>query len=105
MAIYDLYGSLADDINAARESLSASLAVDLEAHESSYQGDYFQWGKTAGEHFVLKRNVDPYDGDPVERSFSEYKILFYVNDTFRSANLHEKIKEAQKFFLLRHEDL
>lgn len=103
MAVYDLYGFLPDDLDRARYLLEDFIGIQFAARDSEYQGAYFQWGKTNGEHFVLKRNVDPIDGEASEMSFSEYKILFYVNDSLRSRDLQAKM--TQDFILLRHEDL
>jgi hypothetical protein len=107
MALYDRYGFLSDDIDGARNLLEASLGIQFDIRDSDYQGgNYFQCGKTSDEHFVLKRNVDPIDGGPAEMSFPGHKILFYVNDTSRSADLQNRInKEAKSFVLLRHEVL
>jgi len=70
------------------------------------RGNYFQRGKTSDEHFVLKRSVDPIDGEPAEMSFPGYQILFYVNDTSCSSDLQERInQEAKISVLLRHKDL
>ena len=107
MAIYDLYGFLSDDIDGARRFLEASLGIKFEIRDSDYQGgEYYKWGKTGDENFVLKRNVDIIDGEPAEMSFPVHQILFYVNDTARSADLQEKMNQGAKdFALLRHEDL
>lgn len=107
MAIYDLYGFMSDDIEGVRSILESSLGIQFDIRESDYQGGkYFQWGKTNDEHFVLKRNIDPIDGEPAEISFPVHHILFYVNDTARSADLQERMNQGAKdFALLRHEDL
>jgi hypothetical protein len=107
MAIYDLYGFLSIDIDEAKNLLEAAINIKFEARESSYQGgNYFRSGKTSHEHFVLKRNIDPYDDEPAEMSFPEYPTLFYVNDTLRSDDLQEKMaRRAESFVLLRHEDI
>ncbi|SRR6266481_969503 len=107
MAIYDLYGILSADITEAKESLEAALDVNFEARESTYQGgEYFVFGKRASENFVLKRNLDPIDGEPAEMKFPEYPILLYINDTLRSSDLQKKIDQnANKFILLKHQDL
>jgi hypothetical protein len=107
MAIYDLYGSQAADLEEARDVLEAALGIRFEARESSYQGgDYFRWGENEAEHLILKRNVDPFDDEPVEESFSQYPILFYVNDTLRSTEVQEQIaQKAPSFALLQHEEV
>lgn len=107
MAIYDLYGFLSTDIDEAKNFLESALNITFEAHDSSYQGgDYFRSGDVTDEHFVLKRNIDPYDNEPAEMTCSEYPILFYVNDTFRSVDLRGRIdQKIGKVFLLRHENI
>ena len=107
MAIYDLYGSTSDDILGAKELLEDSLGIKFDARDSEYQGgEYFQSGRTSGEHFVLKRNLDPIDGGPAEMSFAAHKVLLYLNDTPRAKELQEQIHQrAKNFVALRHEDL
>ena len=106
MAIYDLYGSLSDDIHGAKEILEKTLGIRLESRDSGYMGgEYFQFGQTSDEHFVLKRNHDPFDGGPAEMSFPLHRILLYLNDTTRATELREKILETKRFVALRHEDL
>jgi hypothetical protein len=107
MTVYDLYGFMSNDIEGARNILESSLGIQFGVRESAYQGgEYFQCGKTNDEHFVLKRNVDPIDGEPAEMSFPVHQILFYVNDTTRSADLQNRMNEgARDFALLRHEEL
>ena len=107
MAIYDLYGFSSSDINEAKNLLEGALDIKFEAHDSSYQGgDYFRSMEITDEHFVLKRNIDPYDNEPVEMLFPGYPILFYVNDTSRSADLQGQMaQKAKSFDLLRHEDI
>lgn len=105
MAIYELYGSALDDMHRARKRLEASLAIQFEARESDYQGgEYFQWGHATGEHLVLKRNLDPLDGDPAEMSYPTQKLLLYLNDTARADELRPRVLQGS-FVLLRHEDL
>lgn len=60
-------------------------------------------GGSDSEHFILKFNIDPFDGDPVEQSYSDYKILLYVNATARSSNIEKAIRQDGSFKLLRRE--
>ncbi|MEO7496586.1 MAG: hypothetical protein ABIT83_11450 [Massilia sp.] len=107
MAIYDLYGSSSNELESARASLESAFGINFSAHDSEYYGgDYFRWGKSSEEHLVLKRNIDPIDGDPAEQSFPDYRILLYVNESPRWQFFRERIIEkATCFVLLRHEDL
>ncbi|WP_017454446.1 hypothetical protein [Herbaspirillum rubrisubalbicans] len=107
MAIYVLYGVMSENMEEVKESLEVALNLNFEARESAYQGgQYFVSGKRTTENFVLKRNLDPIDGEPVELKFPEYPILLYINDTSRSLEIMKKIKEnASQFALLKHQDL
>ena len=101
MAMYDLYGCESDDIHAAKKLLEEVLSINFDLRNSEYQGgEYFQWGRTSGEHFVLKRNIDPIDGGAAEMSFSAHKVLLYLNDTPHSKDLREKIQQGAKSFVV-----
>ncbi|WGS41647.1 hypothetical protein LFL97_18340 [Burkholderia sp. JSH-S8] len=107
MAAYDLYGFSSAGMDNAKIILEAAFEIQFEVHGSSYHGDrYFKFGEITGENFVLKQNVDPFDDEPAEIACPMYAILFYVNDTSRSADLQEIIDQrAGGFILLRHEEL
>ena len=104
---YDLYGFISGDIGEARRCLEAALGIAFDEHDSDYQGgDYFAWGDESGEHFILKRNADPYDDEAAEQKFAEHAVIFYVNATGRAAELQHKITAAcAGCALLRHEGL
>lgn len=80
--------------------------LQFEARESDYQsGEYFRAGNRAGENFELKKNLDPFDGDPLETKFPEFPTLLYINATSRSAALKEIMEHASAgFALLRDEN-
>ena len=80
------------------------LGISLEERESTYQGDFYYALKTSElEGFVLKENVDPFDGDAVEQNFSDFLILLYVNGTHRYSELEALLRRGGEAFLLRHE--
>ena len=59
MAIYDLYGFLSQDIEAAKKILETALNIQFEARDSDYQGGlYYKYGKAGNENFILKQNID-----------------------------------------------
>lgn len=105
MATYILYGSKVSPAE-AKGILEELLTLQFEARESDYQGgEYFHAGSMTGEDFELKKNVDPYDGDPVEMKFPEFPTLLYINATSRSEELRKIVEHARGgFALLRHED-
>ncbi len=82
------------------------LTLQFEARESAYQnGEYFRSGNRSGENFVLKKNTDPFDGDPVEMKFPEFPTLLYINATSRWEDLKKILQhESSEFSLLRHEE-
>jgi hypothetical protein len=98
MATYILYGSKLS-LAEAKEILEELLTLQFEARESAYQcGEYFRVGNRAGEHFKLKKNADPFDGDPVEMKFPEFPTLLYINATSRSEELREIVEHARGSF-------
>lgn len=105
MTAYDLYGcKLA--LGEAKACLEELFGVRFESRDSTYQGgEYFRYGDASAEHFVLKKNIDPFDGEPAEMKFPDYPILLYVNATIRSTELQDAIGRLQgDYRLLRHED-
>jgi hypothetical protein len=105
MAIFDLYAINTDNLNEASVLVERALLISLEGRESTYEGGvYFRSGNKSGENFVLKRNIDPFDDEPVEQAFPEARILFYVNDTRRQAEIQDALVRGG-FVLLRSEEL
>jgi len=105
MATYILYGSKVSP-SEAKGILEELLTLQFEARDSDYQnGEYFRAGNKTGEHFELKKNADPFDGDPVEMKFPDFPTLLYINVTSRSEQLKDIVARARgDFILLRHED-
>lgn len=102
MAAYDLYGFKGSSIFGAKSKIEGKLNISFEGRDSSYQGGvYYKFGEKESEVFIVKRNIDPFDGEPVEKMFSDYPVLLYVDVTLRS----EEIKSflGTEFNLLRHE--
>jgi len=105
MTVFDLYTINTDDLKKASVLVERALSISLENRHSTYQGgNYFLFGNESGEHFVLKQNTDPIDNEPVEQSFPEARILLYVNDTQRQAEIQDALVQ-NGFTLLRHEEL
>jgi hypothetical protein len=101
MTIYDLYGSMSEDMAKAKETLEDALEIDFIYKESGYYGgEYFFFGERGKENFIIKRNIDPIDGEPAEMKFPGSKILFYVNDTLRASDIHESVALKAKGFTL-----
>lgn len=104
--MYDLYGAEKSCLLSARSDLERALGETFEERDSSYQGGiYYMWGRSDSENFVLKLNIDPFDGDPVEQDYASYKVLLYVNATNRSSDIEKLISQVSVFKLLRHEVL
>lgn len=101
---YDLYGAKELSLQGAKAFIERALGAVLEERESSYQGGiYYILGDSVSEHFILKLNVDPFDGEAAECDFSDYTVLLYVNDTFRASDIEMSIGREYGFELLRHE--
>lgn len=105
--IFDLYGTHSSNLTEAKDVLEQVLGFSFLEADSAYQGgEYFHFGDKNAEHFVLKRNVDPFDGEPAEQDFPAYPVLLYVNDTRRSLELQDGLQKlGAAFELLRHEDI
>ncbi|MCP2052737.1 UNVERIFIED_ORG: YHS domain-containing protein [Pseudomonas fluorescens] len=102
--VYDLYGTEKLCLLSAKGEVERALGETFEERDSSYLGGvYYMLGRSDSENFVLKLNIDPFDGDPVEQSYSSYKILLYVNATNRSPDIEKAIGQGGDFKLLRHE--
>ena len=90
MEICDLYGFTTDNLEAARTEIEHALGIRLAAHESLYHGgDYYRLGSLGEEHFILQRNIDLIDSEPLESEFSEKKVLLYINETGRPEELEQ----------------
>ena len=105
MATYVLYGRNLSPAE-AKGILEALLTLQFQVRDSNYQGgEYFHAGNRDGENFELKKNMDPYDGDPVEMKFPNFPTLLYINATSRPDTLKKILGQARSgFTLLRHED-
>jgi len=104
MMTYDLYGVECLNLVSAKAQIEALAGILFEERDSTYHGGvYYLYGDNSSEHFVLKNNIDPYDGEPVEQEFSDCPVLLYVNATGRSLELMEILKRKVGFSLLRHE--
>ncbi|UZE18833.1 hypothetical protein LOY70_04350 [Pseudomonas sp. B21-054] len=103
---YDLYGAKKLSLLSAKDDVERALGKIFEERDSSYQGGvYYMWGRRDSEHFILKLNVDPFDGDPAEQKYPDHKILLYVNTTERSSDIEKSMRQSADFELLRHEIL
>ncbi len=85
----DLYGFKDGDLEHARMAVEQALDVRMVPHESLYLGDYYRLGSSGQENMVLRRNVDPLDGEPAEQAFANMPLLLYVTDTDRPEELQQ----------------
>lgn len=103
-SVYDLYGAETLNLPFLRARLEVAIGCCFEERESTYQGGvYFFCGDNRSENFVLKNNVDPFDGEAVEQDFFGCPVLLYVNATVRSSELEKFILKIEDFKLLRRE--
>lgn len=102
--VYDLYGAEELCILSAKDNVERALGENFEERDSSYHGGvYYMWGRSDSGNFILKLNIDPFDGEPVEVNYPSHKILLYVNATRRSSDIEGVIGKSGCFKLLRHE--
>lgn len=101
---YILFGVRDASIGQARAEIESALGFCFEERESSYQaGLYYIFGAKGSEQFVLKQNLDPFDGEPAEQDFPEYPLILYINSTNRPSELIVSFSTKEKFELLRQE--
>lgn len=105
MAIYELYGYLGNELQAAKDFLERAIGLSLVARDSAYHGPYFTHGDTSGEHFLLKKNIDQFDNEPAEIGYSSYGILLYANEVESIRSLENLIVREDGFTLLRREEI
>jgi len=104
MFSFDLYGFTQKDIDTIRILIEKTIGVRFEAHNSSYLGDYYRYGASDSEHFVLQQNLDLLDNEPIESDYSDFPVLLYVNRTRRPEELAGLIgKLCDGVALLKHE--
>ncbi|UNE62703.1 hypothetical protein [Xanthomonas oryzae] len=104
MSSYILFGITSKSLGCMKGRLEQIFGVHFEEKDSSYQcGLYYVSGATGSERFVLKKNEDPFDGEPLEQVFPEYPLLLYINETNRSSELVALASNNDDLKLLRQE--
>lgn len=107
MKSYDLYGFKDRNLEDARQAIEDALGIKFASHESLYlAGEYFRYGTGDDEHYILRRNLDPFDGEPAEPSFPGMNILLYINKTERSSEIERLlISKISGMLLLRRREI
>lgn len=105
--IFDLYGSLTSDVSEVKHRVEQALKLALFLRDSSFHGTYFcSDAAYSSEQYLLKGNIDPLDGEPVEADYPEYKTLLYVNDPKNWDIVKERLTAPEAGMVhLRHEVL
>jgi hypothetical protein len=96
MKVYQLWGFECGDLQAARLRAEQALGISMVVHESLYRGEYYRSGDAGSENFILQKNVDPMDGEPVEPACEECGVLLYVNETDREAAVSAVLAASAK---------
>jgi hypothetical protein len=101
---FELFGSPTTDIAQVRAAVEGLLGCALEEHESAYvEGEYYRADLPDGESVVVKRNLDPFDQEPLEENFPEYPVLVYVDNTMRPSEIRSTMERQGDFVSLRQE--
>jgi hypothetical protein len=109
MIYSDLYGLEHDDLEKARGAIERVLGFRLEAHDSSYFGEYYLGTLSNEQQVRLQRNLDPiHDSQTdapeehyVEPEFQAFPILLYVSGNGVDAIRHQIEKSAVRLLFLR----
>jgi hypothetical protein len=90
MKTFDLYGFRKDNLEDARIAFQQALGVTMVPRDSLYLGgSYYRYASSGQENFMIRRNLDPFDGEPAELDFPDMPVLLYVNETERSRELEQ----------------
>ena len=85
--------------------LERVLEIKFAAKDSAYHGAYFISGDHSGEHLLLKKSIDPIDGELVEPMYGQYAVLLYANEVEQNSSLESRIATEGGFILLRREEI
>lgn len=102
---FDLYGSLISDISEVKLLVEQALGVALLLRDSLFHGAYFSsyLDNRFGE-YLLKDNIDLFDGEPVETDYPDYKVLLYVSNSADWSVVKERLTALDIGIVhLRHE--
>jgi hypothetical protein len=102
--IFDTYGIVAPSLEDARRQVESRIGVPLVLHNSGYLGgDYYRWGKTGQENFILQSNFNDAEQEWTVPAFQHCAFVLYVSYTLRSAEIQGKLEEVAT--LISHEDV
>lgn len=105
MKTYDMYGAEFGSIEKIRNAIEEALVVKLTPRKSAYLGEYYL-GNLNEEEFQLRRNLDPLDGESVEKNLSKDGVLFYINRTERAKELEKLLRaKVPELHLLKRGEL
>lgn len=97
----DLYGSPFADLQATRDALETILDCVFKARDSEhYAGLYYLASIGDQEEIRIRQNLDPYDEEPAELDFPQYRIIIDVYGTSRPAYFEDKLEAADTPFKL-----
>lgn len=103
---YDLYGIECEGIDITKAVIETLLNIVMVAHESGYHcGEYYRFNDVGQEHFILQYNYDDFEDEWTEEAYSKYPLLLFVNETLRSNELEECLRNDKKIVLLKHQKL
>jgi hypothetical protein len=88
-----LYGVRNAEIEKISAALAARLGITWTRRDSSYRGDYFYYKVPGREEFILQKNWDPLEGQPMEPDFRDCSLLLYVGSD-RADDIRAEIEAA-----------
>jgi hypothetical protein len=99
-----LFGLKLTDIESAKNLVEKVLDLKLNAHESSYVGDYYRADGPGDEEIVLQENYDRDDEEWTEPDHQDMALLLYINESTRADMIESKLKPETGFKLLEREN-
>jgi hypothetical protein len=104
MLSYFLFGVRTEDIETARGWIEDATGLTSMARTNDHNGDYYTFGDDLDLEFKLILGIcTDEDGDyPAERNFPDWKVMLYVSEIDKEAQVVRAIQaQTRKFETLR----
>lgn len=103
MPIDDLYGFTGDELEAIRGMIERALRITLHKDRNQYRGIFYSVQDLDGETFILQRNWEPLDNEPMEEQYPDMSVLLYVQNTRRASELELLLTTTTSGQLIRRQ--
>jgi hypothetical protein len=105
MKRFDLYGAVAESIEALGAELEGRLGRQFIEHESAYRGGVYFRAPAPPEEIVIQPHEPDEEGYFAEPDFERWPLLVYVNDSARWPEIEPVLQGMEALTLLRSEEI